>query len=94
MVYVTHDQVEAMTLADRIVVLRAGLIEQQGTPIELYDDPDNVFVAGFIGSPRMNLLAAASSSLDGQWRRSSSTPSPARRCRSSCAAPSATSATR
>ncbi|MDC9826229.1 sn-glycerol-3-phosphate ABC transporter ATP-binding protein UgpC [Devosia sp. ZB163] len=56
MVYVTHDQVEAMTLADRIVVLRAGRIEQQGTPIELYDDPDNLFVAGFIGSPRMNFL--------------------------------------
>jgi lactose/L-arabinose transport system ATP-binding protein len=56
MVYVTHDQVEAMTLADRIVVLRAGKIEQQGTPIELYDDPDNVFVAGFIGSPRMNFI--------------------------------------
>jgi lactose/L-arabinose transport system ATP-binding protein len=58
MVYVTHDQVEAMTLADRIVVLRAGRIEQQGTPIELYDNPDNIFVAGFIGSPRMNFLAA------------------------------------
>jgi lactose/L-arabinose transport system ATP-binding protein len=57
MVYVTHDQVEAMTLADRIVVLRAGVIEQQGTPIELYDDPDNLFVAGFIGSPRMNFVA-------------------------------------
>jgi len=58
MVYVTHDQVEAMTLADRIVVLRAGIIEQQGTPIELYDDPDNLFVAGFIGSPRMNFVGA------------------------------------
>ncbi len=58
MVYVTHDQVEAMTLADRIVVLRAGIIEQQGTPIELYDNPDNLFVAGFIGSPRMNFVAA------------------------------------
>ena len=58
MVYVTHDQVEAMTLADKIVVLRAGRIEQQGTPIELYDNPDNIFVAGFIGSPRMNFLAA------------------------------------
>jgi lactose/L-arabinose transport system ATP-binding protein len=58
MVYVTHDQVEAMTLADRIVVLRAGHIEQQGTPIELYDNPDNIFVAGFIGSPRMNFVAA------------------------------------
>jgi lactose/L-arabinose transport system ATP-binding protein len=56
MVYVTHDQVEAMTLADRIVVLRAGHVEQQGTPIELYDNPDNMFVAGFIGSPRMNFI--------------------------------------
>ena len=56
MVYVTHDQVEAMTLADRIVVMRAGRVEQSGTPMALYDDPDNMFVAGFIGSPRMNLL--------------------------------------
>jgi multiple sugar transport system ATP-binding protein len=56
MVYVTHDQVEAMTLADRIVVLNAGRIEQVGTPMELYEHPDNVFVAGFIGSPRMNFL--------------------------------------
>jgi lactose/L-arabinose transport system ATP-binding protein len=56
MVFVTHDQVEAMTLADRIVVLRAGMIEQQGAPTELYDNPDNTFVAGFIGSPRMNFL--------------------------------------
>ena len=55
-IYVTHDQVEAMTLADRIVVLRDGNIEQVGTPLELYDDPDNLFVAGFIGSPRMNFL--------------------------------------
>jgi lactose/L-arabinose transport system ATP-binding protein len=58
MIYVTHDQVEAMTLADRIVVLRAGRVEQVGTPLELYDDPDNLFVAGFIGSPRMNFLRA------------------------------------
>jgi lactose/L-arabinose transport system ATP-binding protein len=57
MVYVTHDQVEAMTLADRIVVLQAGRIEQVGTPLELYDDPANLFVAGFIGSPRMNFLS-------------------------------------
>ena len=57
MVYVTHDQVEAMTLADRIVVLSAGRIEQVGTPLELYEQPDNLFVAGFIGSPRMNFLA-------------------------------------
>ena len=59
MIYVTHDQVEAMTLADRIVVLRAGRIEQVGTPLELYNHPANLFVAGFIGSPRMNLLPGA-----------------------------------
>jgi multiple sugar transport system ATP-binding protein len=58
MVYVTHDQVEAMTLADRIVVLSAGRIEQVGTPLELYERPDNLFVAGFIGSPRMNFIHA------------------------------------
>ena len=56
MIYVTHDQVEAMTLADKIVVLRRGHIEQVGTPLGLYDDPDNRFVAGFIGSPAMNFL--------------------------------------
>ena len=65
MVYVTHDQVEAMTLADKIVVLRAGRIEQQGSPIELYDDPDNLFVAGFIGSPRMNFLSATVTAVNG-----------------------------
>jgi len=58
MVYVTHDQVEAMTLADRIVVLSAGRIEQVGTPLELYEHPDNLFVAGFIGSPKMNFIDA------------------------------------
>lgn len=56
MIYVTHDQVEAMTLADKIVVIRAGSIEQVGTPMDLYQDPDNKFVAGFIGSPSMNFL--------------------------------------
>ncbi|MEQ9155228.1 MAG: sn-glycerol-3-phosphate ABC transporter ATP-binding protein UgpC, partial [Roseitalea porphyridii] len=56
MIYVTHDQVEAMTLADKIVVLRAGRIEQAGAPLDLYADPDNLFVAGFIGSPSMNFL--------------------------------------
>ena len=58
MVYVTHDQVEAMTLADRIVILRAGRVEQVGTPLELYYKPDNEFVAGFIGSPKMNFINA------------------------------------
>ena len=65
MVYVTHDQVEAMTLADRIVVLRGGLVEQIGTPTELYDRPANTFVAGFIGSPKMNFLAATVEGADG-----------------------------
>jgi lactose/L-arabinose transport system ATP-binding protein len=57
-VYVTHDQVEAMTLATKIVVLRDGMIEQVGSPLQLYDDPNNLFVAGFIGSPKMNFLTA------------------------------------
>jgi multiple sugar transport system ATP-binding protein len=56
MIYVTHDQVEAMTMADRIVVLNKGHIEQVGTPLELYNKPDTLFVAGFIGSPRMNFI--------------------------------------
>lgn len=56
MIYVTHDQVEAMTMADKIVVLRAGHIEQVGSPLELYKNPRNKFVAGFIGSPKMNFL--------------------------------------
>jgi multiple sugar transport system ATP-binding protein len=56
-VYVTHDQVEAMTLADRIVVLNAGRVEQVGSPLELYGSPANLFVAGFIGSPRMNFVS-------------------------------------
>jgi multiple sugar transport system ATP-binding protein len=55
-VYVTHDQVEAMTMADRIVVMNNGVVEQIGTPLDLYDKPSNVFVAGFIGSPAMNLI--------------------------------------
>ncbi|WFE76152.1 ABC transporter ATP-binding protein [Roseinatronobacter sp. S2] len=59
MIYVTHDQVEAMTMADKIVVLRAGHIEQVGSPLDLYRAPRNLFVAGFIGSPKMNLIAGA-----------------------------------
>jgi len=55
-IYVTHDQVEAMTLADKIVVLRSGIVEQVGSPLELYDSPANLFVAGFIGSPKMNFF--------------------------------------
>jgi ABC-type sugar transport system ATPase subunit len=68
MVYVTHDQVEAMTLADRIVVLRAGIIEQVGTPMELYNRPDNLFVAGFIGSPAMNIVPCTIEAGDGAAR--------------------------
>ncbi|MGB9150904.1 MAG: sn-glycerol-3-phosphate ABC transporter ATP-binding protein UgpC [Burkholderiales bacterium] len=67
MIYVTHDQVEAMTLADRIVVLSAGKIEQVGTPMELYDHPRNIFVAGFIGSPKMNFIRAEVVSANAQY---------------------------
>ncbi|TMV02144.1 ABC transporter ATP-binding protein [Ruegeria sediminis] len=59
MIYVTHDQVEAMTMADKIVVLQAGVIEQVGSPLELYHEPRNKFVAGFIGSPKMNFIEGA-----------------------------------
>ena len=65
MIYVTHDQVEAMTLANRIVVLNAGRVEQVGSPLELYASPKNLFVAGFIGSPRMNFIDAVNVA-DGQ----------------------------
>jgi ABC-type sugar transport system ATPase subunit len=66
MIYVTHDQVEAMTMADRIVVLRAGRIEQVGRPLDLYNNPANRFVAGFIGAPQMNFLKGE---LDGRMLR-------------------------
>ena len=65
MIYVTHDQVEAMTMADKIVVLQAGVIEQVGSPLELYREPRNLFVAGFIGSPRMNFLTGEEASKRG-----------------------------
>jgi multiple sugar transport system ATP-binding protein len=55
-VYVTHDQIEAMTMADKIVILKDGVIEQEGRPLDVYDKPANLFVAGFIGSPAMNLI--------------------------------------
>lgn len=64
MIYVTHDQVEAMTLADRIVVLNAGTVEQIGSPLELYRHPRNLFVAGFIGSPKMNFVAVTVTACD------------------------------
>jgi multiple sugar transport system ATP-binding protein len=64
MIYVTHDQVEAMTMADKIVVLQGGVIEQAGSPLELYHHPRNLFVAGFIGSPKMNFLPAKVTAVD------------------------------
>src|SRR5258707_6110601 len=64
-VYVTHDQVEAMAMADKIVVLNAGNIEQYGSPLELYERPANLFVAGFIGSPKMNLITGAAAAEHG-----------------------------
>ncbi len=66
MIYVTHDQVEAMTMADKIVVLHGGIVEQVGTPLELYHCPRNMFVAGFIGSPRMNFIPAVVSAVKGR----------------------------
>jgi multiple sugar transport system ATP-binding protein len=67
MIYVTHDQIEAMTLADRIVLMRDGLIEQQGAPLDLFERPSSTFVAGFLGSPRMNFLPGMLA-LDGEER--------------------------
>ena len=81
MIYVTHDQVEAMTLADRIVVLRDGIIEQVGSPRDLYERPDNLFVAQFIGSPKMNVMPCKSDGetyeLDGERRGPQTVPGPA-----------------
>jgi multiple sugar transport system ATP-binding protein len=65
-IYVTHDQIEAMTMADRIVVMKDGVVEQIGGPLDLYDRPANTFVAGFIGSPAMNMLAGKVRASDGQ----------------------------
>ncbi len=75
-IYVTHDQVEAMTMGDRIAVMRLGVLQQVGSPEEVYEDPRNVFVAGFIGSPAMNLVAAGSSSpRASRWSSTSATSS-------------------
>src|SRR3712207_2570037 len=63
MICVTHDQIEAMAMADKIVVLQSGIVEQAGTPLELYHHPRNLFVAGFIGSPKMNFLPATITSI-------------------------------
>jgi multiple sugar transport system ATP-binding protein len=67
MIYVTHDQLEAMTMADRIVVMQDGRIEQQGPPLDLYDSPANLFVAGFIGSPAMNFIEGRLACNDSGW---------------------------
>jgi multiple sugar transport system ATP-binding protein len=67
MIYVTHDQVEAMTMADRIVVLNGGKVEQTGSPLELYQKPASLFVAGFIGAPKMNFLEAAEAQKPAAW---------------------------
>jgi multiple sugar transport system ATP-binding protein len=67
-VYVTHDQIEAMTMADHVVVMREGIIEQQGKPLELYDTPANKFVAGFIGSPAMNFIPLSLPRMARAWR--------------------------
>ena len=64
-VYVTHDQIEAMTMADRIAVMHDGIVEQIGTPLELYDRPENLFVAQFIGSPAMNIVQGTLRRADG-----------------------------
>ena len=81
-VYVTHDQIEAMTMADKIVVMQDGLVEQIGAPLELYDRPANLFVAGFIGSPAMNMLHGKLDPADADAlphrRRRWRCPSPAR----------------
>src|SRR4029077_19911848 len=68
MVYVTHDQLEAMTMADRIVVMQDGNVEQVGPPRELYDRPANLFVAGFIGSPAMNFVEGSLARTEKGWR--------------------------
>ena len=79
-IYVTHDQIEAMTMADQIVVMHDGRIEQIGSPLDLYDHPGNRFVAGFIGSPAMNFIEGT---LDGARRLRMSRPPTVRGCRSS-----------
>ncbi len=82
MVYVTHDQVEAMSMADRVILLNRGEIEQNGTPVDLYETPANTFVARFIGTPPMNLLAAGRAA---RWRRHRREPTGRWSCRRECA---------
>ena len=90
-IYVTHDQIEAMTMGDKIVVMRDGRIEQTGSPLELYDHPANLFVAGFIGSPAMNFLPGDAAP---QRRRARASSSPTARARTRRAAPAAATASR
>jgi ABC-type sugar transport system ATPase subunit len=78
MIYVTHDQVEAMTMADKIVVLKGGRVEQIGAPLELYNEPRNKFVAGFIGSPRMNFLSVRVTAVDQDGVRVATNANPQR----------------
>ncbi len=98
-VYVTHDQIEAMTMADKIVVMHDGIVEQMGAPLDLYDNPANMFVAGFIGSPAMNFLRGKSTARASCWRAARACrsarrlpPPPARRL-STASAPSTSSST-
>src|ERR1700752_4977631 len=67
-IYVTHDQIEAMTMGDKIVVMRDGVVEQTGDPLSLYDQPNNTFVAGFIGSPAMNMIPGVARAVGGELR--------------------------
>jgi multiple sugar transport system ATP-binding protein len=76
MIYVTHDQVEAMTMADKIVVLDLGTVAQVGSPLELYNKPNGLFVAGFIGSPTMNLIKGAPAAKRGATRSASARSTP------------------
>ena len=88
-IYVTHDQIEAMTMGDKIVVMRDGRIEQTGSPLELYDHPANLFVAGFIGSPAMNFLPGTLRRSGGAARRRARRRHAARRAAATPAAPTA-----
>ena len=83
-IYVTHDQVEAMTLGDRVVVMKDGVVQQVGEPLELYNEPANRFVAGFLGSPAMNFAAVRVR--DAQWRAAPTTPASPSRFRPKSAA--------
>ena len=82
-IYVTHDQIEAMTMADRIVVMHDGLVEQIGAPLDLYDRPQNLFVAGFIGSPAMNFFKGVVRA-NGRPEFECCERRPASACRSAC----------